>query len=85
LPVTVYAGFDTLKYNTSFGGPFAGFDSTSSTLPVYSVHAGIEFQPMSNLSLSLGVGFTQQSGSFNGDVNSLGLPGVAPLAITGRR
>ena len=44
LPVTVYAGFDTLKYNTGIGGPFAPFDSVSGTLPVYSAHAGVEFQ-----------------------------------------
>jgi hypothetical protein len=63
LPVTVYAGFDTLKYDAGSGGLFAPFDSTSSgTLPGYSAHAGVEFRPTSNLSLSLGVGFTQQPG-----------------------
>ena len=35
LPITVYAGFDTLKYNAGIGGPFASFDSRSSTLPGY--------------------------------------------------
>jgi opacity protein-like surface antigen len=80
LPVTVYAGFDTLKYNTGIGSPFAPFDSTSGTLPGYSAHAGIEYQPTSNLSLSLGVGYTQQP-----DINSLALPGASPFAISGRR
>jgi len=61
LPVTVYAGFDTLKYNTGIGSnPFAPFDSMSGTMPGYSAHAGVEIQPTSNLSLSLGFGYTQQ-------------------------
>jgi opacity protein-like surface antigen len=85
LPVTVYAGFDTLKYNTGIGSPFAPFDSTSGTLPVYSAHAGVEFQPTSNVSLSLGFGYTQQSGRIDSDINSLALPGASPFAISGRR
>jgi opacity protein-like surface antigen len=79
-PLTVYAGFDTLKYNTGIGSPFAPFDTTSGTLPVYSAHAGVEFKPTPNLSLSLGVGYTQSSG----DINSLVLPGASPFA-SGRR
>jgi hypothetical protein len=74
LPLKVYAGFDTLKYNTGIGGPLASFDSTSGTLPVYNVHAGVEFQPVPNLSLSLGMGFTQQTGRINNDINSLVMP-----------
>jgi opacity protein-like surface antigen len=81
LPVTVYAGFDTVKYNSGIGSPFAPFDSTSTTLPGYRAHAGVEFQPASNLSLSLGVGYTQQSG----DINSLSLPGASPFGYGGRR
>jgi hypothetical protein len=42
LPLTVYAGFATLKYNAG-SGPFAAFDSMSGTLPVYRAHAGVEF------------------------------------------
>jgi opacity protein-like surface antigen len=84
MPVTVFAGFDTLRYNTGVGSPFAAFDTSSTTLPAYGAHAGIEFQPTSNLSLSLGVGYTQQSGSFNSDINSLVLPGASPFGITGR-
>jgi opacity protein-like surface antigen len=82
-PVTVYAGFDTLKYNTGIGGPFANFDSSSSTLPGYSAHAGVEFRPTSNLSLSLGAGFAQ-SGRIDSDINSALLPGASPFAF-GRR
>ena len=82
-PVTVYAGFDTLKYNPGIGGPFANFDSSSSTLPGYSAHAGVEFRPTSNLSLSLGVGFAQ-SGRIDSDINSALLPGASPFAF-GRR
>src|ERR1700688_2292369 len=65
LPLTVYAGFDTLKYNTGIGGPFASFDSMSGTLPGYSAHAGVEFQPTPNVSLSVGFGYTQQPGDIH--------------------
>jgi hypothetical protein len=82
LPLTVYAGFDTLKYNTGIGGPFAPFDTTSGTLPGYRAHAGVEFQPAPNLSLSLGVGYTQAPARLDSDLNSLVLPGAAPF---GRR
>ena len=85
LPITVYAGFDTLKYNAGIGGPFASFDSMSSTLPGYSAHAGVEFQPTPNVSLSLGFGYTQQSGRLDSDINSLSLPGASPFGLGGRR
>jgi opacity protein-like surface antigen len=85
LPLTVYAGFDTLKYNTGIGSPFAPFDSVSGTLPGYSAHAGVEYQPTPNVSLSLGFGYTQQSGRLDSDINSLALPGASPFAIGGRR
>jgi hypothetical protein len=86
-PVTVYAGFDTLKYNAGAGGPFAPFDSTSATLPGgYTARAGVEFRPASNLSLSVGVGITQQSsGLIDSDINSPLLPGATPFAAGGRR
>jgi opacity protein-like surface antigen len=85
LPLTVYAGFDTLKYNAGIGGPFVPFDSMSSTLPGYRAHAGVEFQPAPNVSLSLGFGYTQQSGRIDSDINSLSLPGASPFAVGGRR
>lgn len=80
-PLTVYAGFDTLKYNPGIGGPFAPFDSMSGTSPGYSVHAGVEFKPTPNVSLSLGVGYTQQPVGIESD-NSLSLLGASPF---GRR
>jgi opacity protein-like surface antigen len=83
--LTVYAGFDTLKYNTGIGGPFAPFDTMSGTLPGYSAHAGVEFQPTPNVSLSLGFGYTQQSGRIDSDINSLPLPGASAFAVSGRR
>ena len=83
-PVTFFAGFDTLKYNTGIGSnAFAPFDSKSGTLPVSSAYAGVEFQPTSNLSLSLGVGYIQQSGRIDSEINSL--PGASPFGIGGRR
>jgi opacity protein-like surface antigen len=83
-PVTVYAGFDSLKYNTGIGSSLAGFDSTSGTVPGYSAHAGIEFRPTSNLSLSLGVGYAQQPAGIDSGINSLSLPGASAFAF-GRR
>ena len=85
LPLTVYAGFDTLKYNAGIGSPFAAFDSVSGTLPGYSAHAGVEFQPAPNVNLSLGFGYAQQSGRIDSDINSLSLPGASPFAVSGRR
>ena len=81
LPITVYAGFNTLKYNPGVGDPFASFDSRSSTLPGYSVNAGVEIQPASNISVSLGFGYTQQPGRLDGDINSL----ASPFGFGGRR
>jgi opacity protein-like surface antigen len=85
LPVTLYAGFDTFKYNVGIGSPFARFDSVSSTLPGYTAHAGVEFQPAANVSLSLGFGYTQQSGHLDSDLNPLSLPGPAPFGLGARR
>jgi hypothetical protein len=84
LPLTVYAGFDTLKYNAGIGGPFAPFDTVSGTLPGYRAHAGVELQAAPNLSLSLGFGYTQQSGRIDSDINSLSLPGASPFVVNGR-
>jgi opacity protein-like surface antigen len=74
-PVTFFGGVDTLKYNPGIGSPF---DSTSSAASGYSAHAGVEFRPTSNLSLSVGVGYTQQP-----DINSALLPGASPYHLVG--
>jgi hypothetical protein len=80
LPVTFYGGLDTLKFNTGLGNPVSPFNPVSGTAG-YSARAGIEIQPTSNLSLSLGVGYTQQSGRLDSDINSP-LLGASPF---GRR
>ena len=86
LPLTFYAGFDTLKYDAGIGGaPFGSFDTVSGSLPGYKAHAGVEFQPTPNVSLSLGLGFTQQSGGIDSNTNSPSLYGAAPFADRGLR
>ena len=88
VPMSIYAGFGTLKYNSGLGSPLPGFDSTSSTSsPGYGAHAGVEFRPASNLSLSLGVGFVQQPGGgrIDSDINSSLPPGATPLYFGARR
>ncbi len=82
LPVSLYAGFETLKYDSGIGGPFAAFDKKSGTLPGYRANAGIEFQPAPNLSLSLGFGYTQRSGSIaiDSEINSLPGASIIPSA-----
>jgi hypothetical protein len=40
---------------------------------------------VTNVSLSLGFGYTKQSGRIDSDINSLSLPGASPLAVGGRR
>jgi hypothetical protein len=88
LPITVYAGFDTLKYNTGIGSGLASFSALSTTVPAYSTHAGIAFQPTQNLSLSLGVGYTQQLGAYSAassEINSSLMPAASMLDMNGRR
>ena len=78
--VSVYGGLDTLKYNPGIGGAFSPFDSTSSTAG-YGMHAGVEFRPTSNLSLSLGVGYTQQSGRPDTDTRSPSLSNASQFDL----
>ncbi|MFT4115915.1 hypothetical protein [Bradyrhizobium sp.] len=83
MPVTFFAGFDTLKYGNGIGSSLAPL--TSSAAPGYGAFAGVEFKPTSNLSLSFGAGFTQQqSGRMDSDINSSMLPGESP-ALSGLR
>jgi opacity protein-like surface antigen len=84
-PVTVYAGFDTLKYKPGIGSAFSPFDSRSGTVPGYGAHAGVEFKPTSNLSLSFGVGYTQQSGRLDSDTQSPSLSNASPYDLVGIR
>jgi hypothetical protein len=80
----IYAGFDTLKYNPGIGA-LPGFDSlSSSTVPGYSAHAGVEFRPTSSLNLSVGVGFAQQPAGIDTGINSLVTPGASPFAFGAR-
>lgn len=90
-PLSIYGGFDTLKYNTATTAAghsaFAAFNSNSASMPgAFNGNAGIEYRPTSNLSLSLGVGVTQyqSQGRVDSDINSQLLPGQTPLAIGGR-
>jgi hypothetical protein len=85
LPLTFYAGFDTLKYNTGIDGSFASFNTVSGSLPGYRAHAGVEFRPTPNVSFSLGLGFTQQSGGIDSNINSPSLFDTSPFAAGGRR
>jgi opacity protein-like surface antigen len=78
-PLKIFAGFDSLNYDPGIGAAFAPLALTSGTQPAYGVHAGVEYQPTSNLSLSLGVGYTQQPGGINS------LTGTSPFALVGPR
>ncbi|RXH02816.1 hypothetical protein [Bradyrhizobium vignae] len=83
MPVTFFAGFETLKFGNGIGSSLAPL--TSSASPGYGGFAGVEFKPTSNLSLSFGVGYTQQqSGRMDSDINSSMLPGESP-ALGGLR
>jgi hypothetical protein len=89
-PLSIFAGFDTLKYNadagTSGSGAFAAFDRSATAPGAFAANTGIEYRPTNNLSLSLGVGVTQyqSQGLVDSDIKSPLLPGQTPLAIGGR-
>ena len=83
LPVTFFAGVETLKFGNGIGSSIAPL--TSGAAPGYSAFAGVEFKPTSNLSLSFGAGFGQQdSGRMDSDIRSNMLPGESP-ALSGLR
>lgn len=83
MPVTFFAGFDTLKFGNGIGSSLAPL--TSGAAPGYSAFAGVEFKPTSNLSLSFGAGFAQQDSSrMDSDIRSNMLPGESP-ALSGLR
>jgi hypothetical protein len=83
LPVTFFAGVETLKFGNGIGSSIAPL--TSGAAPGYGAFAGVEFKPTSNLSFSFGAGFTQQdSGRMDSDIRSNMLPGESP-ALSGLR
>jgi hypothetical protein len=85
VPVSVYAGFGTLKYNNPIGSPLAGFDQSSANIPQgYSAHVGVELRPTSNLSLSFGASFAQQP-QYDSSASALTSPALSPFALSGRR
>ena len=84
LPVTFFAGFDTMKYGNGIGSSVAPL--TSGAAPGYGAFGGVEFKPTSNLSLSFGAGFTQRdSGRMDSDIRSNMLPGELPALGALRR
>lgn len=84
MPVTFFAGFDTLKYGNGIGSSIAPL--TSGTAPGHGAFAGVEFKPTSNLSLSFGAGFAQQDGArMDSDIRSSMLPGESPALGVLRR
>jgi|KBSMisStaDraftv2_1062788.scaffolds.fasta_scaffold230946_2 opacity protein-like surface antigen len=83
-PVTVFGGFDQLKYNSGIGGAFSSpFDSVSGTAG-YGAHAGVEFKPASNLSLQLGFSY-QQSGTVDTDTKMPSLSNQSQFDLVGGR
>lgn len=88
-PLSIYGGLNTMKYDVGpgAGSPFSAFENTSSTVPGYNLTTGVEFRPTSNLSLSLGVGYTDMSGAgrVDSDIRSPLLPGQTPQFMGGRR
>jgi len=85
LPVTLFGGVDTLKYNPDVFSTVTNFSSGAGTTAATAVHAGIEIKPTSNLSLSLSAGYVQPSGAVDSDIRSNLLPGESPMFSGGRR
>jgi hypothetical protein len=82
MPVTLFGGVDTLKYNPDVFSRITSFSPTTGATPAYGVHAGVEIRPTSNLSLSFSAGYTQQqSGLGDGDISS----SLLPRELGGRR
>jgi hypothetical protein len=70
-PVTFYAGFNTLKYNSGIASTLTPLESALIAVPGgYGAHAGVEFKPTSNFSLSLDAGIVQRSGRIDTDSTS---------------
>jgi len=85
LPVTLFGGVDTLKYNPDVFNALTASGSNAGSIAGYSVNAGIAIQPTSNLSLSFSAGMTQPGERVDSDIRSNLLPGESPLFSGGRR
>jgi opacity protein-like surface antigen len=82
MPMTLFGGVDTLKYNPDVFSNIMSFSPNSGPAPATGVHAGVEIRPTSNLSLSFSAGYTQfQSGIGDGDIAS----SLLPRELGGRR
>lgn len=83
-PVTVFGSVGSLKVDSGLGTALSSSfaNPNSSTVAGYTSHVGVEFHPTSNLSFSLGAGYTQQgSGLVDSDIHSDLPPGASPLAF----
>jgi hypothetical protein len=85
LPVTFFAGVETLKYNPDVFSALTSMSPTSTASGAYRVNAGVEFRPASNLSLSVSAGFAQPGERIDSDIRSTLLPGETPMFSGGRR
>jgi hypothetical protein len=83
LPVTLFGGVDTLKYNPDVFGALTS--SGTSSAAGYTAHAGVEIRPTSNLSLSFSAGYAQPGERVDSDIRSSLLPGESPMFAGGRR
>ena len=82
MPVTLFGGVDTLKYNPDAFSSITSYNANPGTAAVYGVHAGIEVRPTSNLSLSFSAGYTHEQPGLTGDNLSSSL---LPRALGGTR
>lgn len=85
VPMTLFGGVDTLKYKPDVFNALTAPGFASSSTAATAVHAGVEIQPTSNLSLSVSAGFAQPSGLVDSDIRSNLLPGESPMFSRGRR
>ncbi|MBS0529745.1 MAG: hypothetical protein JSS22_10190 [Proteobacteria bacterium] len=75
MPVTLFGGVDTLKYNPDVFSATMSQGFGNGTPAATGVHAGVEIRPTSNLSLSFSAGFTQQQSDLaDTDIRSSLLP-----------
>ena len=75
-----------MKYNSGIASTFTPLESAFTAVPGgYGAHAGVEFKPTSNFSLSLDVGVTQRSGRIDTDATSSSLFGVSQYDLVRSR